>query len=137
MGRSDIYKDAKGFDKNPQNINRNGRPRKSFSTINADLKKQGVEPLKKAQLIEAYTLVFNSTKEELKEISENPDTPIGLNIIITQLSNKDTKDKAMNDYRDYMFGKAVQKTEIKAEVNHTNMTDDELDAEIKRFDKEG
>ena len=59
-----------GFDKNPQNINKKGRPRKSFAIINYELLQKGVEPLTKVQLIEAYSLIFNATKDDLNHFSK-------------------------------------------------------------------
>lgn len=103
-----IKANTNGFDKNPQNINRNGAPRKSFSLINKELKDKGIKQLRKDELIEAYSLIFNSTEKDLKEIKENSETPYAFKIIIEGLSNKKTREKAIADYRDYMFGKANQ-----------------------------
>ena len=101
-----------GFQKNPQNINKNGAPRKSFSSINLSLKEKGVEPLSKMQFIEAYTLIFNATDKELKEISRDTTVPYVFRLIIQELSNTKTRSKALADYRDYMFGRAEQKREL-------------------------
>ncbi|MGR3218478.1 MAG: hypothetical protein ACUZ8H_01490 [Candidatus Anammoxibacter sp.] len=124
---------TEGFDKNPQNINRKGRPRKSFSTINEAMKKDGIEPLTKSQLIEAYSLVFNSTQEDLKKLRKDKDTPYAMRIIIDQLNKTSTKIKALNDYRDYMFGRAAHTVGIEAkqviEVQYRNVS--------KQFDDEG
>ena len=38
---------GKGFDKNPQNINRTGANRKSFASVNRELKKKGIKPIQK------------------------------------------------------------------------------------------
>lgn len=115
-GRGKIQESEKhntnGFDKNKQNINTKGQPRKSFSTINLELKEKGVEPLTKNQFIEAYTLIFNSTDKELKQIANDLNVPLVLRLIIKELSNTKTRSKALADYRDYMFGRAVQKSEI-------------------------
>jgi len=101
-----------GFQENPQNINRNGRPRKSFSVVNDELKAKGVEPLTKSNLIDAYSLIFNSTEDDLKEIAQDKNTPYALKLIINELNDKRTRSKAIADYRDYMFGKAMQSTDI-------------------------
>ena len=109
---------------NPENIkkhefkkgksgNPEGRPRKSFATINAELKAKGVVPLTKSALIDAYTLVFNTDEEELKKIASNKETPYGLRLIIGELNSGKTRSKALADYRDYMFGRA------KESVDHT------------------
>ena len=103
---------GQGFDKNKQNINTKGAPRKSFSTINNELKEKGVEPLTKTQFIEAYTLIFNATDKELKIIANDLNVPLVLRLIIKELSNTKTRSKALADYRDYMFGKSLQQQEL-------------------------
>jgi len=113
---------GRGFDGNPDNINKSGANRKSFSAINETLKARGVEPLKKTQFVEAYTLIFNSTEEELKELAEDKEVPMVLRLIIMELSNKKTRAKALADYRDYMFGKALQQQEIIVPKNIKSIT---------------
>jgi len=51
--------------------NPNWQPRKLFSTINKELKNKGIKPLSKAQLIEAYELIFNTDEEELKKLKSD------------------------------------------------------------------
>jgi len=103
---------GKGFDSNPENINKKGRPRKSFNTINKELKDKGITPLTKSHLIEAYELIFNSNEEDLKKIASDESTPYGLKLIIKELNDKKTRSKALADYRDYMFGKAKESRDI-------------------------
>jgi hypothetical protein len=102
--------------KKGQSGNPNGRPRKSFATINAGLKAEGVEKLSKTDLIEAYALIFNSSEEDLVEIAKDKETPYAFKIIITELNNKRTRAKAMQDYRDYTFGRAVENIEVNNSV---------------------
>ena len=109
-----------GFKKNPQNINKTGANRKSFASINKELVDKGVVPLTKSALIDAYSLVFNSTENELKDIENNKDTPYALRIIISELQNSKTKAKAIADYRDYMFGKAQSNLDIKTDGESLN-----------------
>lgn len=104
---------GKGFADNPQNINKNGAPRKSFTVINEQLKAKGVEVLTKSALIEAYSLIFNSTEKELKLLAKDDETPYALRLIIGELNSTRTRSKALQDYRDYCFGKAQDK------VDHT------------------
>jgi len=103
------------FDKNPQNIDKSWRPRKLFSTVNAELKAKWVEPLTKEQLIEAYSLVFNSTEEELKIMATDKNLPFALRIIILELSDKKNRAKAIADYRDYVYWKAMDNKKIELE----------------------
>ena len=115
-GDKDIWKRGKGFDKNPQNINRNGRPRKSFRTINDELQKKGVEPLGKKNLTDAYALILNATKDELDELERDKNTPLAYRIIIQELGDKKLRARALADYRDYMFGKAGSVVEHKVHI---------------------
>ncbi len=96
--------------------NPNGRPRKSFSTINAELKSKGVEKLSKSDLLEAYALIFNSSEEDLVELAKDKETPYAFKIIISELNNKRTRAKAMQDYRDYTFGRATENIEVNNSV---------------------
>ena len=97
-------------------LNPNGRPKKSFSILNNQLKSEGYDVLTKAQLIEAYSLIFNCDEDRLKEISLSKDTPYALRIIILELSDKKARSKALADYRDYMFGKALQQTDSEVKL---------------------
>ena len=103
--------DGKKFKKG-ESGNLNGRPRKSFASINQELKDKGVVPLTKSALIEAYELVFNTDEDELKKIASHKDTPYGLKLIIKELNNSKSRSKALADYRDYMFGRAKENVTI-------------------------
>jgi hypothetical protein len=92
--------------------NPNGRPRKSFATINAELKSKGIEKLSKSDLLDAYALIFNTDEETLKDIAKDKKTPYALKIIILELNNNKSRAKAMQDYRDYTFGRAVENIEV-------------------------
>jgi hypothetical protein len=97
----------KGESGNPK-----GRPRKSFATINAGLKDKGIQKLSKTDLLEAYALIFNSSEKDLIELAKDKETPYAFKIIISELNDKRTRAKAMQDYRDYTFGRAVENIEV-------------------------
>lgn len=116
-----------------ETANPNWRPRKLFSTVNAELKEKGIEPLSKEQLIEAYWLVFNTDEEELERIAKDKSYPFALRLIILELNNKNNRAKAIADYRDYMFWKAIQKQEVDQKVkweitvnDYKNLSTEEL-----------
>ncbi len=116
MSKKDNFKgkdNSNGFAENKNNINKNGRPRKSFATINEELKKKGITKLSKSDLLDAYALIFNSTEDDLKDIAKDKNTPYALKLIILELNDKKTRAKAMQDYRDYSFGRATDN------VDHT------------------
>lgn len=98
--------------KKGQSGNPKGRPKRNFNSINEQLKKIGVKPLKKTHLIESYELIFNSSEEDLKAIATHKDTPYGLKLIIKELNNTKSRSQALKDYRDYMFGKATENKNI-------------------------
>ena len=108
--------------KKGETLNPNGRPKKSFRLINDELKAKGYEPLTKEALIEAYSLVFNTDEKELQEIAKRPETPYALRIIILDMNNKQYRAKALQDYRDYMFWKAIQKNEVETTVRDYTFT---------------
>lgn len=119
-----------GFDKNPQNINRTGANRKSFSKINEALKKKGIAAIKKSELIEFYTLIFNATEDELKKLAQDKKQPMALRLILMEFNDKRTRSQAIRDFRDYMFGKA---DEI---INHTVKARVLTPEEIKEYVKD-
>ena len=97
-------------------FNANWRPRKLFSTVNAELKAKWIEALTREQLIEAYSLVLNTEEEELQRIAKDKTYPFALRLIILELSDKKNRARALADYRDYMFWKAIQKSEIETTI---------------------
>ena len=108
---------GKGFKENPQNINKKGRPRKSFSTINESLLAKGIEKLTKSDLLDAYALIFNLNDNDLKELEEDEENiPLAFQTIIKELSNDNTRARAMQDFRDYLFGRAVENIEVNKSV---------------------
>jgi hypothetical protein len=111
--------------------NPNGRPKKSFASINAELKLKGIEQLSKADLIEAYALIFNTDEETLRDIAKDKKTPYAFKIILLELNDNKTRAKALQDYRDYTFGRAIENIDV-----NNNVTIFELPAN-GRESKEG
>lgn len=100
-----------GFQKNPQNINRKGRPRKMIADVIAELEKQGIKAATKSDILDIYMRLINMEIPELEQIVKDPTQPalvriVGKNI----LSGKgfDTIEKML----DRSIGKAEQKTDI-------------------------
>jgi hypothetical protein len=102
--------------------------------VNEALKKKGIKPLSKNELIEFYTLIFNATEDELKRIAEDKKTPFALKLILTELKDKITRSKAVADLRNYMFGQATQ------EINHTVkarvLTPEEMREHLKKLNED-
>ena len=88
--------------------NPNGRPKKSFSLLNEQLKSEGYEALTRNQIIEAYSLIFSLDEAKIKEIATDKEQPLVIRLIIKELTNAETSGKAIQDMRNYVFGQAKQ-----------------------------
>lgn len=99
----------------------NGRKPKSFTLFNRMMKEQGVEPLSKEALIECYSFLFSATQAQIEEVADDNDQPLGLRLIIAEFTDERTRSKAMQDYRDYMFGKALQNTDVTSKGESINI----------------
>ena len=100
-----------GFQKNPQNINRNGRPRKMIADVIAELEKQGIKAATKSDIMDIYMRLINMEIQELEQIVKDPTQPVLVRIVGKNiLSGKgfDTIEKML----DRSIGKAEQKTDI-------------------------
>ena len=100
-----------GFQKNPQNINRNGRPRKMISDVIAELEKQGIKAATKSDILDIYMRLINMEIQELEQIVKDPMQPVLVRIVGKNiLSGKgfDIIEKML----DRSIGKAEQKTDI-------------------------
>jgi len=79
--RKDIYKDAKGFDKNPNNINRNGRPRKTISVVNTELEANGYTEATGQEIKSCYLRLLNIDIPELQKMVGANDQPALVRIV--------------------------------------------------------
>lgn len=111
MGRKDVYKDAKGFDVNPQNINRKGQPHKTIATVNINLEAEGHTEASKQDIVSCYLRLINLPIPELEKIVKNDEQPALVRIVGKAiLSGKgfDVIDKIL----DRGIGKAIQTMDI-------------------------
>ena len=100
-----------GFQKNPQNINRNGRPRKMIADVIAELEKQGIKAATKPDIQDIYMRLINIEIPELEKIVKDAEQPVLVRIVGKNiLSGKgfDIIEKML----DRSIGKAEQKTDI-------------------------
>ena len=100
-----------GFQKNPQNINRKGRPRKMIADVIDELEKQGIKAATKADIQDIYMRLINVEIPELEQIVKDPTQPVLVRIVGKNiLSGKgfDIIEKML----DRSIGKAEQKTDI-------------------------
>ena len=103
----EIYKKAKGFDKNPQNINKNGRPKKIYTII----KEKGYS---KDDFVTAIGELFWHTFKELEAIHKDKTKPAIIQIIAGQLyeAYKKKDYNKIKELADHYAGKPLQKQEI-------------------------
>ena len=100
-----------GFQKNPQNINRKGRPRKMIADVIAELEKQGIKAATKPDIQDIYMRLINIEIPELEKIVKDEEQPVLVRIVGKNvLSGKgfDIIEKML----DRSIGKAEQKTDI-------------------------
>ena len=110
--RKDIYKLAKGFDKLPKNINRNGRPRKTINSVNKELEEQGIKPTTANEIKDIYLRLINMEMAELKKLVEDLKQPALIRIV----GKKILSDKGF-DIIDKMLDRAIGRAQQQINVN--------------------
>ena len=126
---------SKGFDKNPQNINRKGRPRKLISDVIAQLEEQGIKPATKTDIQDIYMRLMNVEIPELEQIVKDSAQPVLVRIVgKSVLSGKgfDIIEKML----DRSIGKVPNSIDLNANVQSTNLTREEFLANLNKFDNE-
>ena len=80
---------GQGFDKNKQNINRKGRPRKGISLVNFELAKLGYTKATKEDIENIYLVMIQLSQDELVKIGNDKDNPMLARILAKSiLDNK-------------------------------------------------
>ena len=126
---------GKGFDKNPQNINRNGRPRKLITDVIKQLEELGIKPATKPDIQDIYMRLINVEIPELEQIVKDSTQPVLVRIVgKSVLSGKgfDIIEKML----DRSIGKVPNSIDLNANVQSTNLTREEFLANINKFDNE-
>jgi hypothetical protein len=108
--------------KKGNNENPTGRPKKSFSMLNQQLKDEGYEVLTRNQIIEAYSLIFSLDEAKIKQIASDKEQPLVIRLIIKELANADTGGKAIQDIRNYIFGQSKQEVEHSGQLKVETVT---------------
>jgi len=132
---NDDTKFKKGITGNP-----NGRPRKKYSEHINDIKAKGYVAPVKHEYFEMVGLLLSMTEDDLKEFAQDKDRPYWIRLIILDLNNKNIRSRLMSDYRDWLYGKADQKTEVSGTVTYDRDLAKELinmwyNPETKKFEK--
>ncbi len=77
---------GKGFDKNPQNINKKGRePIKLISSVIKELEKIGIKSTNKTEIREVYLMLLNLSIKDLHKISDDKTQPALVYIVAKQI----------------------------------------------------
>lgn len=108
---------GKGFDKNPQNINRNGRPVKNYKEHIQEIKEKGYLAPSREEYYDMVSLLLSIRKDDLKEFAEDESRPYWIRCLVIDMNNKQTRQKLMQDLRDWLFGKSEQKIKQEVEIN--------------------
>lgn len=102
------YLKWKWFDANPQNINRQGRPKKQLSIILTEVQELGYKSPSDSEIVELCWLLLSLSEEELKRIERSNEFPMIMKIIASRLlSNRgfETVEKIL----DRIYGKTLLK----------------------------
>lgn len=126
MARKDIYKDAKGFDKHPENINRTGANRKLISTVNMDLEAKGITEASKADILGCYLRLIQLPLNDLKAMVEENSQP-GLVRIVGKAILSGKGFEVIEKMLDRTIGTAAQVIEHK--IDSKNITGITFDPE--------
>ncbi|UJH91688.1 hypothetical protein LZ575_03090 [Antarcticibacterium sp. 1MA-6-2] len=92
--------------------NLKGRPRKKYSEHIADLQQKGYQAPTKTEYFDMMGLLLAMEEKDLKEFEEDQTRPYWIRLIVIDLNSKSTRQRMMSDYRDWLFGRAEQKTDI-------------------------
>lgn len=80
-GDKELYKKAKGFDVNPQNINLKGPPRKTIATVNIELEALGYTEATKNDIISCYLRLIQMALPGLTAIVNDVNQPAMIRIV--------------------------------------------------------
>lgn len=115
--KGNIY--GSGLDKNPQNINRKGRPKNRFTKITEELKEQGFVGVVKEEYIEFIQLLLELPEEQIAKMAEDKEVPLIIRLTIAELTDPSSRGYTMKDLRDYVFGKSTEHKQIDMEIETT------------------
>ena len=136
MANPNIGKEGEKYQfKKGESGNPNGRPPKLLNAILKDLKSKGYKEIKADNVKEAYQWLLALPLNELKDIVEDEDQPILLNIVAGEMLSKNGA-FMLEKVLDRAQGKAVQRQEVTGKDGKDlfdEMTDEDLKKEIERL----
>ena len=105
------YLKWKWFNANPQNINRQGRPRKQLSYIIEEIKEMWYKQPSQSEVMEICLVMLTFTADDLSIISNNEDYPMIMRIVATRMI-WDRGFETLEKILDRGIGKPKQSTDI-------------------------
>lgn len=125
MARKDIYKDAKGFDKMPENINRTGLNRKTISKVNTELEADGYPEATKTDIVSCYLRLIQLPIPDLETKVKDDKQPALIRIVGKAiLSGKGFE--VIEKILDRGVGKATQYVEGRMQIDQQNLSQDQI-----------
>ncbi len=97
--------------KKGQSGNPKGRPKKLYTDHISDIKSQGYRAPTRTEYFEMIGLLLTMEEKDLKDFAKDKSRPYWVRLIIIDMNTKNTRQKMMSDYRDWLFGKAKQEVE--------------------------
>jgi len=134
MNNENLKPATKGEIRNPY-----GRPPKLLSQITKDLKERGFEQVKNSNVIEAIELLLGLTKEQIRAITTDNESPSLLSIVGEGLLS-DKSFEILEKMLERAHGKTAQRNEnvnlnINANEVNEKYTKDQLLTKIKDFER--
>ena len=105
---------GKGFDKNPQNINKKGAPRKTIAVVNIELESQGYTAANQKDIIDCYMRLVNIDIPQLSIMINDATQPAMVRIVgksIVSGKGFDVIETMLNRG----IGKAVNNVDVKSD----------------------
>lgn len=140
-GNPNIHKEARGhnFAANPQNINRNGRPRRILvSDILERMNKEGIKQVTTYEVKDLYLALLNCNESDLEEIANSSEQPM-LNKVVASAILSKKGFEVIAEMLDRAIGKAEQKIQMETSPLRVKLDlselplDDLSDEELKVF----
>jgi len=122
-------KKSNGFADHPENINRNGRPRKLTTDILEDLESNGIQGVSAKQVQSIIEVMLNCTKTQLETYAGAKGQPYVINVMAQHLLDSKGSTKVLDSILDRAHGKATQRQEIRVGAAPPQSLDELYEAE--------
>lgn len=102
----------KGKSGNPE-----GRPKRMYKEHIEELRAKGYKPPTRGEYHEMIGLLLAMTEDDLKIFAADNQKPYWIRMLISDLGDKRIRQRVMADYRDWLFGKAKQETDLTVNIS--------------------